>query len=92
MWSLLGSTALRGILGSLQVIGIVVIAASAQQWSQSFATLVPDATGSASPTSPRETQYLVENDPAMKQMIVKYCDESGERCGPRLRADNDSAP
>jgi starvation-inducible DNA-binding protein len=44
MPSLLKLTAFRGILGFLQVMGIVVFASSAQRWSQSLAALVPGAT------------------------------------------------
>lgn len=69
MWSLLKLTALRGILGFLQVMAIVVVAFGAQQWSQSFASQFPDAVCSTSPGAPGEAPYLVENDAAMKRMM-----------------------
>jgi Domain of unknown function (DUF305) len=69
MPSLLKSTAFRGILGFLQVIGIVIVAAGAQRWSQSLAALVPGEICLASPAAPEEAPYLVENDAAMKRMM-----------------------
>src|SRR5450432_2186474 len=69
MPSLLKSTAFRGILGFLQVMGIVVVAAGAQRWSQSLSALVPGAICLASPAAPEEAPYLIENDAAMKRMM-----------------------
>jgi hypothetical protein len=69
MPSLFKSTTLRGILGFLQVMGIVIVAACAQRWSQSLAALVPGTICLASPAAPEEAPYLVENDAAMKRMM-----------------------
>jgi Domain of unknown function (DUF305) len=66
---MLQSTAFRGLLGFLQVMGIVVVAAGVQQWSESFAALFPDAICSAYSSAPEERQYLVENDAAMRRMM-----------------------
>lgn len=70
MPSLLKSTAFRGILGFMQVMGIVIVAASAQRWSQSLAAFVPGAICLVSPAEPDEAPYLSENAAAMKQMMA----------------------
>jgi Domain of unknown function (DUF305) len=75
MPSLLKSTAFRGILGFLQVMGIVIVAAGAQRWSQSLAALVPGEICLASPAAPEEAPYLVENDAAMKRMMSEMAVE-----------------
>jgi hypothetical protein len=58
--------------------GIVIVAAGAQRWSQSFAALISGAICLASPAKPEEALYLVENDAAMKRMMS---DMAVERSG-----------
>jgi DUF305 family protein family protein len=69
MSSLLKLTVIRGMLGFLQVIGIVVLAAGVRHWSQPVAALFSDVICAASPAPPEEAPYLDENDTAMKRMM-----------------------
>ena len=61
MWSSLKSTALRGVLGFLQVMGIVVIAAGGQQLSQLLAASSGSTAGADRRSSPFSRQSWEAN-------------------------------
>jgi len=69
MFSLLKSTAFRGMLGFLQVMGFIFVAAGAQKWSQSFVAQLSDVSCSTSSAAAEEPIFLAENAAAMKRMI-----------------------
>lgn len=69
MFSLLKLTAFRGMLGVLQVMGFIFVAAGAQKWSQSVATQLPDAICTTSSAATEEPTFLAENAAAMKRMM-----------------------
>ena len=71
MLSIHKSTLFRAILGFVQVMGIAVVAAAAEQRSQPSPDGIPDAIcSSAKGEFPEEVSYLSENAAAMKRMML----------------------
>jgi len=71
MLLILKSTLFRAILGFVQVIGVAAVAAAAQQRSQPRPDGIPDPIcSSAQAEVSEEASYLVENEAAMKRMML----------------------
>lgn len=79
------SALVRGLLGFVEVLGVVALAASVQQWSQPAFAVAPFTVCSAATQAefPDETPYLAENDAAMSKMM------SGMAIKPTGDADRD---
>jgi hypothetical protein len=64
------STSFRGVLGFIQVVGLVVVAAAVQERSQPRMVGRPDQIyWSERPEFPKGALHLVENGTAMKQPL-----------------------
>jgi hypothetical protein len=71
MSAVLISTFFRGMLGFVQVMVIAVVAAAAQQRSQPSPDVTPDGICSSAQTDlAEEASYLVDNEAAMKRMML----------------------
>jgi uncharacterized protein (DUF305 family) len=71
MHALRESALIRGLLGFVEVLGIVVLAAYIQNVSQPALSMYPHAICSAATQAefPDETSYLAENEVAMNKMM-----------------------